>query len=64
MLANIFDYAGIVYQEFVLPSEMVSQHYYREVLQHMTEQVCQKHLTNVENQDWLTQYGKALVHSA
>jgi len=29
MLENIFDCAGTVYQPFVLPGEMVNQHYYQ-----------------------------------
>jgi hypothetical protein len=42
MWVIVSDREGVVDQEIVLPSHVVSHHYYWEVLQHLRWQVCQK----------------------
>jgi hypothetical protein len=37
---HVVDCKGIVHQEFIPPNKMVNQHYYKEVLQHLRQQVC------------------------
>jgi hypothetical protein len=42
MVVIFFECEGTVHQEFVPPGQTVNQHYYREVLQCLTEQIHQK----------------------
>jgi len=65
MWVIVFDCESVVDQEIVLPSHVVSHHYYYwEVLQHLREQVCQKCPLLRWNHDWLVEHDMVPANSA
>jgi hypothetical protein len=59
-----FECMGTVHQELFPPGLRVNQYYFQEVWQCLRQQVCQKHVKQWWNHDWLIHYGSAPQHTA
>ena len=64
MLIIFFDHQEMVHHEFVPQGQTVNQHFYKEVLTHLVNKICQKRRAFSAGKTWILHHGNAPAHTA
>ena len=64
MLITFFDHQEMVHHEFILQGQTVNQHFYKEVLTRLVNNIRQKRRASWAGKTWILHHGNAPAHTA